>query len=107
MNRIKELREKSGKSQEVLANLLGVQVATISRYEKGLREPDNNSLIKLAEFFEVTTDYLLGRSDTPNPPASKEDTDFLIATFGDARDYSETEIKEIKDFIEYIKSKRK
>lgn len=59
--RLMELREKRGLTQHMAAQLLGVTRAAISHYEKDRREPDFEVLNRLADFFQVTTDYLLGR----------------------------------------------
>lgn len=61
MNRLKELRHKRGVSQQVIADLLNVTKATYSRYESGQFEPTQASLIRLADYFHVTIDYLLCR----------------------------------------------
>lgn len=58
-----KLRKERGILQKELANYLNVTVATISNYEKGVRAPDYETLIKLADFFDVSTDYLLQRTD--------------------------------------------
>lgn len=61
MNKLKELRYMRGVSQQVVANLLNVTKATYSRYESGAFEPNQASLIKLANYFNVTIDYIIGR----------------------------------------------
>ncbi|MDR2933126.1 MAG: helix-turn-helix domain-containing protein [Oscillospiraceae bacterium] len=63
--RLKELRIESGKKQTDIAAYLGVLPRAIRFYESGDREPGNELLVKLADFFEVSTDYLLGRTDDP------------------------------------------
>ncbi len=60
---LKSIREKKGVSQFEIAKYLGVVRSTICQYENGKRKPDPETLIKLANFFGVSTDYLLGRSD--------------------------------------------
>jgi transcriptional regulator with XRE-family HTH domain len=72
MIRLNELRKSRGESQNILADYLGVARATYSRYETGDREPDFATLQRLADFYDVTTDYLLGRTDDPSPPGAKE-----------------------------------
>jgi repressor LexA len=67
MNRIKELRELKKLSQNVLAEKLNTKQSTISGYETGTREPDNDTLKRLAIFFDVSIDYLLGVSETNYP----------------------------------------
>ncbi|MCL2556497.1 MAG: helix-turn-helix transcriptional regulator [Firmicutes bacterium] len=61
--RIKELREEKELTQMQLAKELGFSRNTISQYERGEREPDFQTLKKLCDFFEVTSDYLLGFED--------------------------------------------
>ena len=64
--RLKELRKKRGLSQQRLAMELNVNQNTISRYETGEREADYKSLIMLADYFGVSIDYLLERTDVNN-----------------------------------------
>lgn len=58
-----QLRKEKGVLQKEVATHLNVTVATISNYEKGVHLPDLNTLIMLADFFDVSTDYLLQRTD--------------------------------------------
>lgn len=64
--RLKYLREKRGISQLKLAMDLDMNQNSISRYETGAREADYKSLIKFADYFNVSIDYLLERTDNPN-----------------------------------------
>ena len=57
---IRELRQKSGITQEELAGALRVSVQTVSRWENGVNSPDLSLLPQLAIYFKVTTDFLLG-----------------------------------------------
>lgn len=57
-----KLRKERGILQKQVAAYLNVTVATISNYEKGVHIPDINTLIKLADFYDVSTDYLLQRT---------------------------------------------
>ncbi len=61
--RIKELRQDKKVGQVELAKSIGVSKGVISLWENGLREPTMSSLIALAEFFEVSIDYLVGMKD--------------------------------------------
>lgn len=56
-----ELRMDRKMTQKELANILHVSIGTISNYEKGVHFPDVEKLLNLADYFQVTTDYLLGR----------------------------------------------
>lgn len=61
--RLKELRKAKGISQLKLAMDLNMNQNTISRYETGEREPGINELIRIADYFNVSVDYLVGRTD--------------------------------------------
>lgn len=63
--RLKELRKKKGLSQLRLATELNTTQNTISRYETGEREPGIDELIKIADYFNVSVDYLLERTGDP------------------------------------------
>lgn len=63
MIRINELRSETGLSMRQVAIKLGIPYTTYISYEKGDREPNSEMLIKLADFFECSIDYLIGRSD--------------------------------------------
>ena len=65
MFRLKELREERRLSQVFLGMELGMNQNTISRYETGAREPSIKELILIADYFHVSIDYLLGRTDNP------------------------------------------
>lgn len=75
-----ELRKEKGYLQKEVAAYLNVTVATISNYEKGVHTPDLNTLSKLADFYDVSTDYLLQRTkykasiNTLNKPLSADYT---------------------------------
>ena len=61
--RLRELRERKKISQLKLAMDLDINQNSISRYENGVREADYATLIKFADYFDVSLDYLLGRTD--------------------------------------------
>ena len=65
MRRLRELREQKGISQLKLAMDLSLNQNSISRYETGEREADYQTLIALADYFRVSVDYLLERTDDP------------------------------------------
>ena len=64
--RLKELREARSLSQDDLGNALGLSKSSISNYENGYRQPDMETLISIADYFDVTVDYVVGRSSLPN-----------------------------------------
>lgn len=61
--RLAELRSARGLTQQQLADLTGLTRGRLNNYEQGTREPDLVTLQSLADFFQVTTDFLLGRTD--------------------------------------------
>ena len=60
-DRLKELRKAKGVTQKQMADLLGITERNYQRYEYGLVDPTASNVTKLADFFGVSVDYLLGR----------------------------------------------
>lgn len=79
MLRIKELREELGLSQLDFAKKINLTQQSISLYEKGEREPSLDVLKSIADFFNVSTDYLLGKSNEKNPTINIDDVDVAFA----------------------------
>lgn len=63
--RIRDLREDNDKTQTEVAMFLGMKQPQYYRYETGLRDIPSDILIKLADYYGVSTDYILGRTDNP------------------------------------------
>lgn len=76
MNRIKELRKARDIKQVDLAKAISVSQAALSGYETGKYEPDFDTLQKIAEYFSVTTDYLLGRDE--KKPAAEDGSEPVV-----------------------------
>lgn len=68
--RLKKIRKKSGLSQETLAKELGISKSALSYYENGERVPDIIFLEKVAHYYNISLDYMLGFSDAMNPEKS-------------------------------------
>lgn len=64
--RLSQLRKEKGLTQEELAKALNMTRSSLSLYEIGKRDPDTDTLKKIADFFNVSTDYLLGQTDIRN-----------------------------------------
>lgn len=101
-NRIKSLREAKGLKQEELAQKVSVSPSAIGMYETNKREPNNEIILKLAEFFNVSTDYLLGKSDIRNPEELKN-VSFANASGLDTTGLDEEDLKELQKQVDYIK----
>lgn len=63
--RMRDLREDHDKTQQQIAQILGTSQTMYARYERGASELPVRHLVHLAEFYRVSTDYLLGRTDKP------------------------------------------
>lgn len=109
---LKKLRREKNLSQKELGNKLGLAESTIGMYEQGKRQPDYETLLKIANFFEVTVDFLLGNPTGESivketgAPYNISDPDLQIA-FKDASDFSEEARRQAIDFIKYLKEKEK
>lgn len=81
MNRIKELRNEKGLLQADVANYIGKSERMVGFYEKGERDPNTDTLIKLSELFDVSIDYILGKSSIKNSKKIKlDDIDIAFAS---------------------------
>ena len=107
MNRLKFLREEKGLFQKDIAKLLNVSVPAVNQYESGKRDMSTDTLIILSEYFNVTTDYLLGKSDVRNPGQQINDV-LNEAMIGMSKEeyeaLNETQKKQIRDFAIFVKN---
>ena len=94
-DRLKYLRTEKGLKQSDISDLLNIKRQTYSAWERNISNPDLDAIKVLADYFDVTTDYLLGldKKDKTRAGRLKED-------------YTKEELEEIKRFKEYVKSKR-
>ena len=68
LRRIYEMRVDHDKTQKWIAGLIGMNLQVYRRYEKGIRDLPLWALIQLADYYNTSTDYLLGRTDDPSGP---------------------------------------
>lgn len=94
-NKIRDLREDMDLRQIDVANATGIDQKTLSNYETGKTNPDSYAIIKLADFFEVSADYLLGISSS-NILTNKDVVSKL--------EQIENEIRDLKKFLNRKKS---
>lgn len=123
MNRIKQLRENVGWTQDELADHLNVQRATVSKYETGFTSLTEETLKKLAKIFSVSIDFILCETNDPLPVRdvdqdlhdehnyTKELEDFLkdnvtTAMFQDYGDWSDEEKRDLLQFLKGQKALR-
>ena len=91
MERLRELRKSKGISLKELGAIIGVAESTMSLYESGKRQPDYETLLKLAEYYGVTVDYLLRGSKEDQPPEE------LVILNWKARNWSPEKRKQLLD----------
>lgn len=102
--RLRILREKRGLTQAEVANLFNISTSTIGMYEQGRRDPDTAVLKKIADYFDVSADYLLGRTDDPGPHP-KIETIAAHRTDDPMDELPEEARKSVEEFLEYIHKK--
>ncbi|MGC9338713.1 helix-turn-helix domain-containing protein [Listeria ivanovii] len=93
--KLKQLRKNNNKTQEDISKILGISRGAYSHIENGRNEPDMETIVKLANIFGVSTDYLLGRSNNS-----------FIDTIAAHIDSNASE-EDIKEILAYIEEKRK
>lgn len=75
MENLKSLRESRKITQSQLGEYLGAKKSAISLWESGKRQPDQETLVRIATYFDVTVDYLLGREEQSSVPQEKAPAD--------------------------------
>lgn len=114
--RLKECRKNKGKNQEQVAEQIGISRARYSHYENNHVEPDLDLIRKMADYFNVSSDYLLGRTDVPDVEETdrrkiiinKIATEFRDSDlmFNDLSSLTADDLEEVYNYIKYIKSKK-
>lgn len=106
-NRIKLLREEKNIKQDELAKILSISPSAVGMYERDEREPNDEITLKLAEYFGVSTDYLLGKSDIRNPEETKINIDEAEVSFlTGVKGLNETNKMIIKNTLEALLAKQ-
>ena len=97
--RVKELRETRGLSMDQLAKQLGITRSRINMWENSGTVPRMNILLKLAKFFDVTTDYLLGNDDISNIATKNTKLSSLQRNLGKL---SETDLEKAEGMLKAV-----
>ena len=87
--RLLGLRENVKLTQQKLSKLLGISQTAINRYEHGQTAINANALVKYADFFDVSADYILGRCDAPQGTSYPYQPDYLKSRFLESKDWRE------------------
>lgn len=111
MNNLKDLRNKSKKSQQEVADYLGVSRQAYSHYENGKREPDLETLLKLEEYFECSVDEILRPSNEKKAPIQQDerpinDDDIKFALWG-TREIDDDVLDAVKTFAKFARENRR
>lgn len=106
---LKKARLNNGLSQAQLAELLGVAKSTYSMYESGKREPNIQTIRKIADILGVSVDELLGMDeicDYAMKVMAKTVEPQTIAAHFDGDEYTEEELEQIRQFAEFVKDRK-
>lgn len=121
MHRLKELRENKKLTQSQLGEQIGAKKSAISLWESGKRQPDQDTLIRLAALFGVSVDYLLGRETTDQMTVTREGpievirfdgtkkdgkSNMLAAIFAELETMSEEDLKVALQHARFLKSQK-
>ncbi|MBC1893111.1 helix-turn-helix domain-containing protein [Listeria booriae] len=113
-NRLEKLRKQKGWSKVEVSRRLGMKASsTYSNWEYGNREPDNEMLAKISKLYDVSTDYLLGNSDSPKPDSDNNESFFedfknrkeVIDFVSELTDADKEAIEQLKEIWKVIKKK--
>lgn len=106
METLRLLRRERNMTLRELGKLVGVAESTMSQYETGKREPDYHTLVKLANIFGVTTDYLL--RGQPEGKRSDDITfdDFTYAMYGETRELTEENKQKLLELARFFKQEQ-
>lgn len=110
--RMKSLRERRNLKQNQVAEKLGVSPYQLSRYESGKTKPDPDMIASIANYYEVTTDYLLGQSENPRMTEDEEFQAFandpsLGRWYRELPESDEEDLRKLRQMWEIIKSDSK
>ena len=109
-NRIRELRKAKGLTMKQLGEVLGVAESTISHYETGRRQLDNETMLRLGEFFGVTVGYLLGVEHNNAPTWDGPTGDVLdevdVAFYGDFKKLNDDDKETVRDMVRVMRERR-
>lgn len=109
-DRIRALREKTGMSARKFAEEIGMKYTTYYGYETGSREPGSDSIVALAKYYNVTTDYILGIEKSPAP--AEADTgdkrlDGIIENYHQLNEDGQQQLAEQAEHLTYVPKYKK
>ena len=107
LSRLKNLRKNANLSQVEFAKKFNIANGTVGNWESGKRQPDQEMLTKIADYFDVSVDYLLGRTNTPKPtPLDEQLSGVDFAMWNEAKDMTDAEKQDIVNYMKFKKTQR-
>ena len=106
MTRLRECRENAKLSQKYVALTLGISAPSVANWERGKTNPSNENIVKLADLYGVSIDYLLGRTDDPRGADEVTIADIDFALSGEIRDLSDAEKQDVLDYVRFKRAQR-
>ena len=97
--RLYDLRKEAGLTQDQLAEILKINKHSVSSYERDKCEPPDSIKIHIAEYFNVSVDYLLGVTDNPSPLTTNVNILRLPS------DFPKNALPSLKDYMNFLKTK--
>lgn len=97
--RLKKVRIDRGLRQEDIGAIVHVGKSTVSQWENNIHVPDIETIVKIANYLNVTSDYLLGRTNVRTPIET-------IAAHHEGEEWTEEELEEIERFKEFVRMNR-
>ena len=104
-DRLRFLRKQNNITQADLAKMFSLGESTISFYESNKRTPDYEMLNKFADYFNVSVDYLLARTDVPNQATNNNEKGQNNPLFDKIDSLNDESKKELEQYIEFLKIK--
>lgn len=117
LSRILELMQNEGLTAHQLEVRAGLSNASVQAWRNGRNKPSLDAISKLSDYFDVSVDYLLGKTDDPTPPKKSdgkpklyvppEYASVMVAFAGGTENLTQEDIDSIIEFIEFRKNKKK
>lgn len=105
-NKLRQIRENKGLLQKEVADALKISTSTIGMYEQNRREPDNETLKKIANFFGVSTDYLLDNQPIKNEEEELETLKLLLIKNNIMKSNEDLSKEELNKLIKFIRNNK-
>lgn len=103
--RLKELRQSNGLTCEEFGKKMGVSKVSEWQWENSINYPNQDTIIRIANYFNVSIDYLLGVSDNPRPDVQLDE--FQVALYNGTEELTDEQKEDLLQYVDYLKSKKK